>query len=79
MPFSTFLGVDDELLLRLVGDEGRDGAAEEQHGGEGDPKDVGFCLVVDVDGCRDRSKINQPHVNMNFQKRSQSYTSNSVS
>ncbi len=58
LPFSTFLGVDDELLLRLVRDEGRDRATEEQHGGEGDPKDVGFRLVVDVDGCRERSKIN---------------------
>jgi hypothetical protein len=51
LPLTPFLGVDEELLLGLVGDEGRDGTSEEQHGREGDAEDVGLRLVVDVNGC----------------------------
>ena len=57
LTFPPFPGVDDELLLGLVRDEGRDGATQEQHHREGDPEEVGLRLVVDVDGCDEGVKI----------------------
>ena len=61
LTFPPFPGVDDELLLGLVGDEGRDGATEEQHRREGDPEEVGLRFVVDVDGCGEGVKLKHLH------------------